>query len=482
MSTPKVCLTITAQTLEEAILLAREYAPFIDLIELRADHLKAGERANILNFPKQVDRPCILTVRRKIDGGVFEGSEQERQSLLKELSNFAFVDLEKDTAAPELEQLAKTSGTRIIRSAHYFESTSADIISAIDGQARTESDIPKIAFTPRSAADMAELFTLVKQLPKRDRIICAMGSVGFPSRVLAQRLGSFLTFTSPKKLSANTATLGHTDPISLQQIYDFKNISGKTALCGVTGWPLTVTSSPEVHRKFYEEEKLNALMLPMPAEKIEDALKLAETLEMKGLAVTIPHKEALLNYLDETDEAVKIIGAANTVVFKDGRKIGHNTDAPGFAKALKTLIQKDSLKGLRTAVLGSGGAAKAIAYALCKEGAETTVFARDLAKAKTVADKYGFASALLTDLTSDFKPDIIVQCTSVGLQGSATEGMDPIPQYEFQGREVLYDIIYKPEATPLMLRAQNKGCLASNGLSMLIEQAKLQHQLFFHTN
>ncbi len=482
MSTPKVCLTITAQTLEEAILLAREYAPFIDLIELRADHLKAEERANILNFPKQVDRPCILTVRRKIDGGVFEGSEQERQSLLKELSNFAFVDLEKDTDAPELEQLAKTSGTRIIRSAHYFEPTSADIISAIDGQARTESDIPKIAFTPRSAADMAELFTLVKQLTKRDRIICAMGSVGFPSRVLAQRLGSFLTFTSPRKLSTNTATLGHTDPISLQQIYDFKNISGKTALCGVTGWPLTVTSSPEVHRKFYEEEKLNALMLPMPAEKIEDALKLAETLEMKGLAVTIPHKEALLPHLDEADEAVKIIGAANTVVFKDGRKIGHNTDAPGFAKALKTLIQKDSLKGMRTAVLGSGGAAKAIACALCKEGAETTVFARDLAKAKTVADKFGFASALLTDLTSDFKPDIIVQCTSVGLQGSATEGMDPIPQYEFQGSEVLYDIIYKPEATPVMQRAQKKGCLASNGLSMLIEQAKLQHQLFFHTN
>ena len=60
--------------------------------------------------------------------------------------------------------------------------------------------------------------------------------------------------------------------------------------------------------------------------------------------------------------------------------------------------------------------------------------------------------------------------------------MDPIPQYEFQGREVLYDIIYKPESTPLMLRAQKKGCLASNGLSMLIEQAKLQHQLFFHTN
>ena len=481
MSAPKVCLTITASTIMEAVYLAKENEPWIDLIELRADYLWDAELPRIGEFPTLVSKPCILTIRRKRDGGLFEGGEQERQALLKELTNFAFVDLEKDITASELEHLAETSGTGIIRSAHYFEPTSADLISAIDSQARSESEIPKVAFMPRSAADMAELFAKVKKLPKRDRIICAMGSVGFPSRVLAQRLGSFLTFTSPKKLSTNTAAIGHTDPISLQKIYGFKNISDKTALCGVTGWPLTVTSSPEVHRKFYEEEKLNALMLPMPAEKIEDALKLAETLEMKGLAVTIPHKETLLNHLDETDEAVQQIGAANTVVFKDGKKIGHNTDAPGFAKALKTLIQKDSLKGLRAAVLGAGGAAKAIACALYKEGAETTVFARDLAKAKAVADKYGFASALLTDLTSDFKPDIIVQCTSVGLQGSATEGMDPIPQYEFQGREVLYDIVYKPEATPIMQRAQAKGCLASNGLSMLIEQAKLQHQLFFHT-
>jgi 3-dehydroquinate dehydratase/shikimate dehydrogenase len=481
MSAPKVCLTITASTIMEAVHLAKENEPWIDLIELRADYLWEDELPRIGEFPTLVSRPCILTIRRKRDGGLFEGDDIDRTVLFSEMGNYAYVDLETDLRAPKLQILAELSHVKIIRSAHYFEPTSADIISAIDGQARTESDIPKIAFTPRSAADMAELFTLVKQLPKRDRIICAMGSVGFPSRVLAQRLGSYLTFTSPKKLSTNTAAIGHTDPISLQNIYGFKNISDKTALCGVTGWPLTVTSSPEVHRKFYEEEKLNALMLPMPAEKIEDALKLAETLNMKGLAVTIPHKEILLAHLDETDEAVKQIGAANTVVFKDGKKIGHNTDAPGFAKALKTLMQKDSLKGLRAAVLGSGGAAKAIAYALFKEGAEATVFARDLVKAKAVADKFGFASALLTDLTSDFKPDIIVQCTSVGLQGSAAEGMDPIPQYEFQGREVLYDIVYKPEATPIIQRAQAKGCLASNGLSMLIEQAKLQHQLFFHT-
>ena len=251
------------------------------------------------------------------------------------------------------------------------------------------------------------------------------------------------------------------------------------AFCGVTGWPLNVTKSPEVHRSFYKEENRNAVMLPVPAENIKEALIFAEALKFKGLAVTIPHKETLLNYLDEADEAVKEIGAANTVVFKDGKRIGHNTDWIGFTKALKNFLKTDSIEGNRVAVLGSGGAAKAIAYALHKEKTNATIFARNIAKAKAIADKYGFASASLNEFKSDFRPDIIVQCTSLGLAGSPQAENDPIPQYEFTGSEALYDIIYKPEITPLMARAQKSGCLTENGFSMLIEQAREQNRLFF---
>ncbi|MBR6463537.1 type I 3-dehydroquinate dehydratase [bacterium] len=474
-----ICLTITAKTLTEAQRIADANAPFVDLIELRADHLSKSEYASIKDFPKNVKKPCILTVRRKIDGGAFEGSETERLELLKNLIAFAYVDLESDLSVPELEALAHKSGVRIIRSAHYFDPQEAEIVKTIDTISRSESEIPKIAFLPKGLTTVAETFALSKEFKTKDRIICVMGKLGGVSRILADRLGSFLTFTSPKELLKNTSAIGHIDPETLLDVYDFKNINSDTALCGVTGFPLNVTSSPEVHRSFYKAENRNASMLPVPAENIKEALNFAEMLKFKGLAVTIPHKETLLNYLDEADEAVKEIGAANTVVFKDGKKIGFNTDWIGFTKALKHFLKADSIEGKRVAVLGSGGAAKAIAYALHKEKTNVTIFARNLAKAKAIADKYDFASAPLNEFKSDFRPDIIVQCTSVGLQGQSATENDPIPQYEFTGSEALYDIIYKPEITPLMARAQKSGCLTENGFSMLIEQAREQNRLFF---
>ncbi|MBR5901651.1 type I 3-dehydroquinate dehydratase [bacterium] len=479
MITGQVCLTLTASTLEEDSLLAKKYAPYVDLFELRADYLNEEEYEHISDFPSFCPKPCILTIRREEDGGRFAGDEFDRVMLLAQLADFDYVDLEADLEVKSLLKLADMAETRIIRSAHYFEPTSADVILRMDEMARSPYEIPKVAFMPENAGEMRKLFELAKTLPPKDRIICAMGNVGFPSRVLADRLGSFLTFTSPKELIGHTGSIGHIDPETLLDVYDFKNINSDTALCGVTGWPLNVTSSPEVHRSFYQVENRNAVMLPVPAEKIEEALGFAEMLKFKGLAVTIPHKEALLNYLDEADEAVKTIGAANTVVFKDGKRIGYNTDWIGFTKALKHFLKTDSVQGKRVAVLGSGGAAKAIAYALHKEKANATIFARNIAKAKAIADKYGFSCATLSEFTSDCKPDIIVQCTSVGLQGQSATENDPIPQHEFTGKEALYDIIYKPETTPIMARANNKGCLTANGLSMLIEQAREQNRLFF---
>ena len=479
MITGQVCLTLTASTLEEDSLLAKKYAPYVDLFELRADYLNVEEYEFISDFPSLCPKPCILTIRREEDGGRFPGDEFDRIMLFTQMVDFDYVDLEADLDARSLLRLADMAETRIIRSAHYFEPTSADVILRMDEMARSPYEIPKVAFMPENAGEMRKLFELAKTLPPKDRIICAMGNVGFPSRVLADRLGSFLTFTSPKELIGHTGSIGHIDPETLLDVYDFKNVNSNTALCGVTGWPLNVTSSPEVHRSFYQAENRNAVMLPVPAENIKEALNFAEALKFKGLAVTIPHKETLLNYLDETDEAVKEIGAANTVVFKDGKRIGHNTDWIGFTKALKHFLKTDSVQGKRVAVLGSGGAAKAIAYALHKEKTNATIFARNIAKAKAIADKYGFASAQLNELTSDFRPDIIVQCTSVGLQGQSATENDPIPQYEFTGSEALYDIIYKPEITPLMARAQKSGCLTENGFSMLIEQAREQNRLFF---
>lgn len=475
---PNVCLTLTARTLDEDIALARKYAPVVDMVELRADCLEPGGRGDVASLPAAIPIPAILTVRRKEDGGSFAGSENDRLALLSAaLPAFGFVDLESDISAPGLDALAASSGTRVIRSLHIFEGCSGDVAKGADALCRGPGEMPKIAFMPRTLGDVVDLFSAAATLPRRERIFCAMGPLGVSSRVLARFTGSFLTFVSPEELSGNTASIGHMTPGRLLDVYGFRSIGDATRLCGVAGWPLKVTSSPEVHRALCDRDGVDSVMVPLPCEDVADAIRLAETLSFKGLAVTIPHKEALLRHLDWADDAVKAIGAANTVVFRDGRRLGYNTDAAGFASALKTFLGRGDLSDMRVAILGAGGAARAIAYAVHRMGARGAVLARDPGKAAALAAPYGFESMALSDLRPGFAPDLIVQCTSVG-HGSLNPDDDPIPGYAFTGREALYDLVYEPSLTPVMRRAAAAGCKTESGMTMLRAQGELQHRMF----
>lgn len=223
----------------------------------------------------------------------------------------------------------------------------------------------------------------------------------------------------------------------------------RLSLYCVTGWPLKKTRSPELHNAAYAADGRKAEMVSYPAETIEEALRFAEIADVKGMAVTIPHKERVMALLDEIDGSAKEIGAVNTVVFAGGRKIGYNTDEPGFGEAICAFAGRDNLEGLSVALLGAGGAAKAVVCALERLGAATVeVFHR-------------------RPLSSGF--DLIVNATPV----------DPIPEYEFTGRELVYDLRYEPAETPLMARARAAGCRVENGFSMLQAQARLQRKLFF---
>ncbi len=219
-------------------------------------------------------------------------------------------------------------------------------------------------------------------------------------------------------------------------------------LYAVTGWPLKKTCSPEIHNAAYAAEGRKAEMISYPAETIEEALEFAARTDVKGLAVTIPHKLSVMKYLDEIDSAAREIGAVNTVVFRDGRKLGFNTDEEGFAEAICAFMKRTSLADLNVALLGAGGAAKAVHHALVRLGANVTIYHRR---------------------PLDHEPDLIVNATPV----------DPIEDYHFTGREKVYDLRYVPEETPLMARAHAAGCAAENGLSMLHAQARLQREHFF---
>ena len=219
-------------------------------------------------------------------------------------------------------------------------------------------------------------------------------------------------------------------------------------LYAVTGWPLEKTRSPEIHNAAYAAEGRRAEMVSHPAETVEEALRFADVAGVKGMAVTIPHKERVMEFLDEIDPAAREIGAVNTVVFRDGRRIGYNTDEAGFAEAICAFAGRTSLSGVRAALLGDGGAAKAVKCALKRLGAEVEVFHR-----RPLARGFG----------------LVVNATPV----------DPVPEYEFTGDEMVYDLRYEPPETPLMARARAAGCRVENGYSMLVAQARLQRGHFF---
>ena len=492
MKRPLVCLTLTGKTLSENIATIENYRKYIDLVELRVDFLDENERLYIRNFPAMAGLPCILTIRRKIDGGRFVEGESSRTVLFARAmafaeenrsKNFAYVDFEEDFHVPSLQDSALAFGTRVIRSVHDMQNPILDISSRLASLRTTGYEIPKIAFMPKTLSDVTNLFQQAKKFGESEQILCAMGPLGLPSRILSAKINSYLTYTSPVEASERLQTLGHLDPITLSDIYHFQSISDSTKVFGITGWPLNSTLSPALHNKGFEKHNIDAVYVPIRSESVDDAIEFCNEVGVKGLSVTIPHKENVLADLREVSSQVGEIGACNTILNKGDYWIGDNTDALGFSRSLLEFTGTKNIKHWKVALIGAGGAAKAVAYALKTLGAKVCVFNRTASRAKKLAEQFGFKWALLTPENEHMiekYSDLIVQTTSVGMGSSSPSSSenDPIYFYDFKGHEMVFDIIYVPETTPIMARAEKAGCRVQNGFPMLQYQGYRQFELF----
>lgn len=492
MSKSLVCLCLTGKTLAEDVEITKKYKDFIDLVELRVDFLDQDERLRIREFPSMIDVPAILTIRRKVDGGQYVEGESSRTMLYARglafaqedpKKNFAYVDFEEDFHIPSLEDAAQAFGTRIIRSYHNMTDPVEDIEAKLTELRQNSNEIPKIAFMPHRLSDVTKVFCESSKWKNSEQIICAMGPLGLPTRVLAGEINSYLTYTSPAELLGNLLEIGHIDPFTLENVYHFSSINEQTKIFGITGYPLKITSSPELQNRMFKENSLNAVYIPFKSETIEDALEFAEKLDIQGFSVTIPHKETVIPIIRKIDPKAEAIGACNTVVREDGEWKGYNTDAIGFEKALLEFTGYKDLRGKKVSIIGAGGASRAIAYIIKELGAQACVFNRTLAKARLVAEKYGFEYATLgpenLERLNKYS-DIIVQTTSKGMGSNepSNQDNDPIWFYDFSGKEFVYDVIYSPEVTPVMARADASGCSVCNGASMLLYQGIAQFELY----
>lgn len=493
MQKPKICLTLTGKTIKENLDLVRRYRPYVDLLELRADFLDEDESLHVRKFPELARMPCILTIRRRVDGGKYGAGESSRTMLFARAMafaddqnperNFQYVDFEEDFHVPSLQDAALAFGTKIIRSFHSMNEPVHDIIKRCDEMRKTGYEIPKIAFMPKSLDDVKNLFYETRDFTKYEHILCAMGPMGLASRILAYRTHSFLTYTSVPSNDFELRSIGHIDPIMMNQVYHFKDLNEKTSIFGITGWPLLKTDSPFLHNQGYVNHFMNSVYIPIPSEDIHQAIEFANEIGARGLSVTVPHKETVLRELYETDDKVKEISASNTIVKKNDKWCGYNTDCTGFSKALLEFTGLKNLRHKRVSIIGAGGASRAIAYAVKMLGGKACVFNRTPMRAKSVADMFGFEYAMLSvdaiPLIEKYS-DIVIQTTSVGMNSTEPSNSqnNPLYFYRWTGNEILFDVIYTPKVTPIMERAMAAGCKVCNGEAMLKYQGYEQFKIF----
>jgi 3-dehydroquinate dehydratase / shikimate dehydrogenase len=502
-----ICLTLTRDTISDDLEDVRRNLEWIDLVELRVDRLSNPDPDTVARFPGELARmtrgdtsgpASILTVRRPADGGSWSRSEADRLATLSQViseGGFDYVDLELDLAdtaeGRELSERARSAGTRIIRSVHDFEGMPDDLARLCEDLAAREDEIPKLAVTPQSSSDLLVLIGLLLDSGPRERIIIGMGAVGFPTRVATPRLGGYLSYASASSNPDVTAAPGHATPRVLAETYRYREQTPDTPVFGIIGNPVLHSASPEYHNRHFREKNLDAVYIPFQVDDLDAFFDIAARLDIRGLSVTVPHKEAVIPHLHETDESVVPVGACNTVLITDGRRRGLNTDVPGFLLPLERAIGAsgpEAFDGMRATVIGAGGAARSVVFALLRLGVRLCIVNRTPERAERmgaeIADAVGGEQPVVAALGPDAASFIeehgtlIVQTTSVGMEPEVTA--DPLAFYEFRGHEIAYDLIYAPEQTRFLTRAAGAGCLTIPGTSMFEEQALAQAAHFEH--
>ncbi|MGH9750037.1 MAG: shikimate dehydrogenase [Candidatus Polarisedimenticolia bacterium] len=466
---PLVIESLACRTVED---LRRAYLaadPRSDVVELRLDLLRDLRSASSLDRLLDLKgKPKLVTVRSRPQGG--SASPSDREPLLKRAlrAGVEYLDVEFEGAdAPLLHAHPRT---RRILSHHDLLETPADLPERRDRmRAAAPGALLKIVTLADAASDNVRIRDLLRGSEPGTLAAFCMGPKGIASRVLACAWSSAAVF-APRRGAPPTAP-GQIPLEDLFEVYRFDRLTPKTRLLGVLGFPVAHSLSPLLHNAALGAAGRDDCYLPFEAESLVEFLPLWSDLRLAGLSVTLPHKETILAHLDVVDEVARVVGAVNTVVKRWNQLWGFNTDVEAAIAPLRPLL---SLQGARVAVLGAGGAARAVVHGLLKEGAKVTVFNRTAERARALARALG-ARHLPWDRLRRLRCDLLVNATPVGM----TPGIErtPIPAAWILA-PVVYDLIYNPGETRLLREARERGAVTLGGIPMFVGQAAAQFRLF----
>ncbi len=473
----RVCVPVCEKdlaTLHSACERATEWA---DLIELRLDCLNQLPQ-NVASQLKNSSRPVIVTFRPTEQGGHRESTHSERRTFWQSVA--PQIDSDWWDVEGDLVNDLSLDWSRIIVSHHDFAGVPGDLVQIYERLASTPAAVVKIAVQADDILDCLPVFQLLDRARTegRELIAIAMGNAGIATRILGPSRGSFLTYGA---LDDDSATApGQVNARKLRTLYHVDNIDRETMVCGLVGLPVMHSVSPHVHNASFASEGVNGVYLPF---EVRDAKQFFRRMvhprsrelswNLRGLSITAPHKQTVMECLDWVDPKAVAIGAVNTVVIDRDRLLGYNTDAAGFIEPL--LLRFDSLRDARVAIIGAGGAARAAIYALREQKALVTVFARDLNKAQQLAQSFDLSCESLSN-ASFAGYDFVINATPLG--SGVHVAQTPLIAEQLGGVRCVYDLIYNPRETRFLREAAAAGCETLGGLEMLVAQAKLQFQLW----
>ena len=248
--------------------------------------------------------------------------------------------------------------------------------------------------------------------------------------------------------------------------------NGSTEIYGIMGDPVGHSLSPAMHNAAFKELGLNKVYVPFPVKDVATAMHGFKALGIKGVSVTIPHKQAVIAFIDDIDPVAEKIAAVNTLVINNNRITGHNTDWQGANTALQQLT---SLQDKKVLILGAGGSARAIGFGLLHEKATIMLASRTPKKGQALAGNLQCPWLPLAEAES-IQADILINATSVGMRPN--HHISPISSTALQNFTIVMDIVYAPLKTRLLNDAEKAGCKSIDGLAMLLFQGAAQFKLW----
>ena len=442
-------------------------------VELRLDWL--SDDGEIIDFLARLathppTATLIATCRRREAGGRYRGTVAKQLIHLADAVGVgcAWYDLEIETLRRCPAELVDVllGGGKQLASAHFFRGMPESLPRIAAELMRYRPDAIKIAAQCDSLADSRKLLAFARK--QRNIVAVPMGDMALPARFLALRGKGAFAYAPVE----NATAPGQISLEEMKRVYRAARFDARTRVYGVIGNPIGHSLSPVMQNAGFVARRVNAVYLPFLVRDLEDFLGSIEPLGIRGFSVTLPHKERLLSRLDGCDPLAARIGAVNTVVVRGGGKLyGYNTDYVGV---LRSLERRLPLRGSRVLIVGAGGAARAVAFAIAQAGAAVCVCARRDARAKSLARAVGGEAVARARLRREFF-DAIVNATPVGMYPPA--GRSPLEANELNCR-LVFDTIYRPRLTRLLQLAAGRGIETVSGVEMFVAQGTAQWEIW----